>query len=44
MRAARRYDGFHPTGEGYADLASLVAAWDQWRRWFPDVGPEDITV
>jgi acyl-CoA thioesterase I len=44
MRAARRYDGFHPTGEGYADLAALVAVWDQWRGWFPNVAPEDITV
>lgn len=26
-------DGVHPTGEGYAKVAEIVAQWDAWRAW-----------
>lgn len=27
-------DGVHPTSDGYAVIADLVAGWDAWRAWF----------
>jgi acyl-CoA thioesterase-1 len=31
--ALRASDGVHPSGEGYARIAALVAAWPAWRAW-----------
>lgn len=34
MALTQEGDGSNPTGEGYALVASMIAGWDAWRKWF----------